>query len=158
MNAQLGRDIAVAASERLAAEVEHLCAEIARLRSLSVNNAHSWDAIVRERDELRAENARLMARIDQHHKMFEPLRGEIEGLRADLELRNQTALDRKEIIVKLEAEIARRYRDGIERAATEVQVVCDRLDKTLLGEQLAGWLRGLPDDAAAPHPKSPSKA
>jgi hypothetical protein len=29
-------------------------AEIERLKALSQNNAHSWDAIVRERDELRA--------------------------------------------------------------------------------------------------------
>lgn len=37
----------------------------------------------------------------------EQRQAEIERLRADLDLRNQTALDRKEIIAKLEAEIER---------------------------------------------------
>jgi hypothetical protein len=37
--------------------------EIERLKALSQNNAHSWDAIVRERDELRAENERLQHRL-----------------------------------------------------------------------------------------------
>jgi hypothetical protein len=38
--------------------------EIERLRALSQNNAHSWDLIVRERDELRAEVKRLRAEIE----------------------------------------------------------------------------------------------
>lgn len=38
---------------------EELRAEIARLRALSQNNAHSWDAIVKERNDLRVENAEL---------------------------------------------------------------------------------------------------
>ena len=40
---------------------EWLMAEVKRLRQLSVNNAHSWDDIVRERNELRAEIERLKA-------------------------------------------------------------------------------------------------
>lgn len=44
------------------------------------------------------------------------------------------------------------YRDGINRAAEEVQIVCDRLDKAGLGEELAAWLRKLPDDPTKSHP------
>jgi hypothetical protein len=36
-------------------EIQGLYAEIERLKALSQNNAHSWDAIVGERDALRAE-------------------------------------------------------------------------------------------------------
>lgn len=49
------------------------------------------------------------------------------------------------------------YRTGIDRAAEEVQVVCDRLGKTIMGEALANWLRQLPDDPNQPHPESPIK-
>jgi len=35
-------------------DLNEAVAEIERLKALSQNNAHSWDAIVRERDELRA--------------------------------------------------------------------------------------------------------
>jgi predicted nucleic acid-binding Zn-ribbon protein len=44
------------------------------------------------------------ARVRKH---VEDQQAEIEQLRSDLELRNQTALDRKEIIRDLEAEIER---------------------------------------------------
>jgi hypothetical protein len=47
------------------------------------------------------------------------------------------------------------YRDGINRAAEEVQIVCDRLDRSELGEILAAWLRKLPDDPSKPHPETP---
>lgn len=47
------------------------------------------------------------------------------------------------------------YRDGINRAADEVQYACDRLNKITLGQNLADWLRGLPDDPSQPHPDSP---
>lgn len=46
------------------------------------------------------------------------------------------------------------YRDGINRAAEEVQIVCDRLDKSQLGQTLAEWLRGLPDRPDQPHPQT----
>ncbi len=48
----------------------------------------------------------------------------------------------------------RDYRAGIERAADEVQIVCDRLDKSDFGEMLAMWLRKLPDDPAEIHPET----
>lgn len=44
------------------------------------------------------------------------------------------------------------YRDGIERAAKEVETVCGRLDKSDFGSILAGWLLRLPDDPDQPHP------
>lgn len=47
------------------------------------------------------------------------------------------------------------YRAGIDRAAEEVQIVCDRVDKTQFGENLAAWLRSLPDDPKSPHPETP---
>ena len=47
------------------------------------------------------------------------------------------------------------YRQGIERAATEVEIVCDRLDKSELGQNLGRWLRTLPDDPTLPHPETP---
>lgn len=47
------------------------------------------------------------------------------------------------------------YRDGINRAAEEVLLVCDRLDKSQFGESLYKWLLSLPDDPNLPHPESP---
>jgi uncharacterized small protein (DUF1192 family) len=43
------------------AAIAKLRDEIERLKALSQNNALSWDAIVRERNELRAEIERLLA-------------------------------------------------------------------------------------------------
>jgi len=42
--------------------------EIVRLRALSQNNAHSWDIIVSERNELRAEIERLKRRVSDLEK------------------------------------------------------------------------------------------
>jgi len=39
-------------------------AEIERLKALSHNNAHSWDAIVKERNHLRADNERLRTALE----------------------------------------------------------------------------------------------
>lgn len=50
---------------------------------------------------------------------------------------------------------AKAYRVGIDRAAEEVQIVCDRLHKSQLGENIAAWLRKLPDDPLKPHPDTP---
>lgn len=49
------------------------------------------------------------------------------------------------------------YRDGIERSAEEIQIVCDRLGKSELGQNLAAWLRKLSDDPSKPHPESPEQ-
>jgi len=46
----------------LRAENARLRAEIERLRVLSQNNAHAWDALVRERDELREKLKALTGR------------------------------------------------------------------------------------------------
>ena len=45
--------------------IEELEDEIERLRALSQNNAHSWDAIVRERDALRAQLAEAAAFLER---------------------------------------------------------------------------------------------
>jgi chromosome segregation ATPase len=73
-------------------EVEYLRAEVERLRALSQNNAHSWDTIVRERNELRAEVERLEQvvaygvdmRIGEVVTERDELRAEVERLRTAL--------------------------------------------------------------------------
>lgn len=40
-------------------------ADVRRLRELTQNNAHSWDTIVKERDMLRRECARLATELEQ---------------------------------------------------------------------------------------------
>lgn len=40
-------------------------ADVKRLRELTQNNAHSWDSIVKERDMLRRECARLATELEQ---------------------------------------------------------------------------------------------
>jgi len=60
----------------------------------------------------------IAAEIEQlRSEMGRAVAAEIEQLQADLDLRNQTALDRKEIIARLEAEIERLRATCIERDA-----------------------------------------
>lgn len=88
--------------------------EIERLNGVVWEENHINDSLRREIERLRS-----LPRIDKH--AHDLLQEECERLRSDLELRNQTACDRKEIIAKLEAEIEwlRRLVDGLERARKE---------------------------------------
>lgn len=92
--------------------------EIARLRALSQNNAHSWDAIVKERNDLRAEIERRRADMAGAIEWCQAARegigavdgydyrsGEEFGLRrAEIELRRRS--EQSERILKLDAEPA----------------------------------------------------
>lgn len=71
--------------------------------------------------EFESEVARLKNRIDRHHKIFEPMRAKIAQLKSDLDLRNQTALDRKQIIAKLEAENKKLRVEERNRCADEIE-------------------------------------
>ena len=79
-------------------------ADIKRLQALSVNNAHSWDAIVRERDDYKAESERHIktiaqlrhqiesftldahAEVERWRAMYSEAQAEIKQLRAEIEL------------------------------------------------------------------------
>jgi uncharacterized coiled-coil DUF342 family protein len=54
---------------------EEVRVENERLRALSQNNATSWDAIVRERDELRAEIEKLKKKLKEYALAMEGWRG-----------------------------------------------------------------------------------
>jgi hypothetical protein len=77
----------------------------------------------------------------------------------DVEGQQETDADREDQ-TEIGAHMERKtltYRDGLERAAEEVQIVCDRLDKPKLGEIIASWVRGLPDDPTALHIGTPAQ-
>lgn len=82
-----------------------------QLRQLAHPNAHTSDYVKARLVEAADEIERLCAYQNETAKAWTKLtesqEEEIEQLRSDLELRNQTALDRKEIIRGLEAEIER---------------------------------------------------